>query len=533
MPTVPMRSPVPIASAPLPGVRVSAEAPESAFGPPRPADLSGVQQHIEQLYLQEQAKANQIAVMDADNRITSLRDSVLYGTPDNPGIINRKGKDALDVAPALDAWQKGKDEIMNSLSNDQQKLALNNRIDGYDHALHLEIQSHVAAERQRYDGEQTNGFVDKAVDDSARFALTNPDLSEQRLAEAKAAIAAYGARNGEAAEQIQQAQSKAVSNARMNALQLLLTTPEQQGGGDLRAAAYLAQHNGDFLPSQLVQAQRLTDAGSVRGESQRQADAIVAKATDMGAALQQVQQIADPQVRDATHQRVLQAYSDQAAVERQKRDQSYRTATQTIVNGGTVNDIPIADKLNLSPTEIDDLVTMSGKIRNPVVQTAPSYYQHWSNMASVSPTTQAAFLAHDFASDRASGKISEQDFHLFTGMQRALRSHDATIERSDVNRQGAAERRQYQKTETAALKAIAAYNKSKAARDQMAANPATANALQFLPPLTTPQIPQALADSAANDEHYMNYLKANGYNPVTMTPTPQVQRQQPKAPGLP
>jgi hypothetical protein len=531
MPVIPTRSPVPsVGTAPLPGVRLPTGAPREAFGGVAPPDFSGVQQEIAGIYQREKQKANQIAVNDADNQASSLRDQVLYGTDDNPGILMKRGKDAMaGLDDALTQWKKGVSDITDSLAGDDQKIAFYQRIDGYDHNLHEQIQAHVAAEHRRFDDETTDSYVANRVND-ASTSFANPQAVDDNIAKANAMWTDYARRSGKSAEWLQEQQQKTTSAARLSVVQQMLVANEAQGGGDLRASAYLAQHRAEFTARDLAEADRLTEAGSVEGESQRVVDGILKSSVSLSDAQQKIgAQVTDPKVRVAAERRARQAYADEAASDRDMRNAAFNRSSQLVMGGGTVDQIPLPDRVLLSPNEFDELDRTAQRIRNPVVVTPPSYFQHWMNNASLSPQTQQEFLDHDFGADRAAGKVSEADFHHFTGLQLQLRNSGVRGEQRDERAAAAQETRHQRSEETATIKALRAYDKSKAARASM---DTVAGLAKYLAPLTPPSIPQWMADSAANDPHYMDYLKFNGYNPVQASPKPQALPTQ-KVPGAP
>src|SRR5689334_11175294 len=111
-----------VAPAPLPGVRVRPTTP--ALGP----DFSDVLASGAELLQEEQRKADQVKVNEADNQATVLRDRILYGEPNNPqsGLLNKRGQNAFGGAEdAITQWNSGLGQITQNL-NDRQKLAFHN-----------------------------------------------------------------------------------------------------------------------------------------------------------------------------------------------------------------------------------------------------------------------------------------------------------------------------------------------------------------------------------------------------------------------
>ena len=527
MPVVPVRPPVQqVGTAPLPGVRQSPQAPPEAFGKPAGPDLSGLTSVIAQMQARETAHANQIAVNDADNQATALRDKVLYD-PQN-GVLTKHGKDAF-AAPdqALGDWKQGIAQIQDGLGNDEQKLAFQNRVDFYDHSLHLEIQSHIQKERDIYDKQTTDGYVENRVADATR-AFADEKLADANIEMAIAAKADYAKRRGAPLEWIKAESDQIRSGARLSILQQLLTAREADGGGDLRASRYLAVHRADFQGRDLEEADRLTDAGSVLGESQRNADSILKVATTLDDALKQAAEIAEPKVRLATERLARQHFADMAASDRDARNAAFTRSSIAIQKGATVDQLPITDRVLLSPDEYLQLDHVAQRIRNPVVETQPSYYTHWMNLAGISGQSQQEFLNHDFGKDRAAGKLSEQDFHHFTSLQLQLRHRDETADARD-ERAAASQMTRLRRSEESQV-----FKQGKAALEADRISARTDSLFKGAPKSPRPQVtvPRWMLDSAQTDPEYKDYLKLHGVN-VDSAAAPVVKPPPPKAPGAP
>jgi hypothetical protein len=104
---------------------------------------------------------------------------------------------------------------------------------------------------------------------------------------------------------------------------------------DLAAKQYYDAHKADVTGAATIAVERALEEGSTRGESQRQADTITAKAATLGDALTQVRAIADPKVRDATEERVRKFFSEKAENLRQQRDAGMQRATNLVEQSTT------------------------------------------------------------------------------------------------------------------------------------------------------------------------------------------------------
>ena len=92
MPTVPRYEEPRVSRQARPGVRISGDAPASAFMPVKPIDASAVTDVVGQIVEQEIQAADQIALTEAQAQLSALETSLLYG---KGGALNREGKNAF------------------------------------------------------------------------------------------------------------------------------------------------------------------------------------------------------------------------------------------------------------------------------------------------------------------------------------------------------------------------------------------------------------------------------------------------------
>src|SRR4051812_19740524 len=108
MPEAPRLTVPGVSPAPLPNARVTRTQP--SLGP----DLSGPMQALGNVVQDEIQKADQVRVNDADNQASTLRDRVLYGSPEDPssGLLNKKGHDAFSGRQqSIQDWEDGLKQI--------------------------------------------------------------------------------------------------------------------------------------------------------------------------------------------------------------------------------------------------------------------------------------------------------------------------------------------------------------------------------------------------------------------------------------
>src|ERR1019366_3730131 len=172
------------------GARVHVNAPIEAFGggrADRTFDVSGVERTMVGLYEEAHKNANEVAVNDADNQLTSLSTKLLYD-PDT-GALNQRGKNAFAVPEKVGAdWDKGVSDIASKLPDPMQKEAFAHRVVARWQAVNEAVHRHVSSERQQYEQQTTNDFIRTRQDD-ALLNYTDPQKVDQAVAEQQAVIA--------------------------------------------------------------------------------------------------------------------------------------------------------------------------------------------------------------------------------------------------------------------------------------------------------------------------------------------------------
>lgn len=95
----------------MPGVRVSVDAPDGAFGPPKPIDIRPVIEEANREFEREREKADQVALVSANSRMSAAETAFLYG---EGGVMRRSGKDSFGAQDELrKKWQETVSEIEN------------------------------------------------------------------------------------------------------------------------------------------------------------------------------------------------------------------------------------------------------------------------------------------------------------------------------------------------------------------------------------------------------------------------------------
>lgn len=268
MPRVPRRDSTLLSAQPMPDVRLSTGAPSSAFGGlPSAPDLSGVQRHVTAIVQEEQRRADQIAVLEADNALAEAETSLLYNPKD--GHLTRKGKNAFTSPEEIGAaWEQRTSEVEQSLTTERQQIAFRERAANRWQSIHSTVQRHVAGEIQQYDNETANSALANRLDAAIR-SNGEPHAVETAVVETTAIVADYGKRNGWSPEVLAEKQATAVSRIHAGVIEQMLSL-----GNDLDASAYFEDNKPAIAAAQLPAIEKALDQASTDGAGMRAADAI-------------------------------------------------------------------------------------------------------------------------------------------------------------------------------------------------------------------------------------------------------------------
>lgn len=400
-----------------PSARINVRVPNT--GSPISEGIDAFRKVIEE----EQRKADQLAVLEADRELIEIETTLLHD-PDN-GALNRRGKDAFDLPEAvLETYDERTREIDSKLTNNRQRMAFRRSATMRRLDVDRTIQRHVAGEIKAYDKTQTDSYLASEIDAGIAAAGDNERV-DMAIARTRAVIADHANRNGLPPEWIERQGGDVASKIRTGVVERMLAN-----GQDLAAREYLKEHRKEISGSDLARLEKAVQLGSVRGESQRQADEIITKHQDMKGALDAARKIKDPEVRDATENRIKDHFSTMSAAEENDRKRLYRTAASVLErNGGNLDAIPPGDWARLDPAQLHALETRSRQIREGVEPvTNWNRYYDLMNLASADGTRQK-FMQTDLMQYRH--ELSDAEFKGMVSMQSQLRQGKSVDEALD------------------------------------------------------------------------------------------------------
>lgn len=403
------RVPVPereVTTASLPGVRLGAQTSARTFG-------AGLGNAVATIAERELDKADQIAVLEADRRLVETETALLHDP--KTGALNRRGRDAFAAPEAvLGAFDAQVAAIEQGLRGDRQRLAFRRSATSRRLDVDRAVQRHVAGEIKTYDSAQTDAYLSNelnagiaAAGDAERIALAGDRL--------RAAVVDHAARNGLPPEWVQQKTGETHSKLHGGVIERLLASNQ-----DRAAVAYYGAHQDAIAGTERARLEKALEVGSTRGESQRQADAILAQHADRGAALTAAKGIADATVRDATETRLRQAFADREQARAERERNLFRSAATAVERSGDVTQVAPSVWAELEPAHRTALETRARQVREGV-EPVTDYQRYYDlmNLASADETRHK-FVQVDLMQYR--GELSNRHFEELARLQGTLRT---------------------------------------------------------------------------------------------------------------
>lgn len=138
----------------------------------------------------EREKANQTALVEADNKLAAAENAFLFG---DQGVLKLKGKNAMDAPRLVDEWlTKASGEIEKGLTNDDQRAAYQRLLSNRSQAIKLQVQRHTANEVQAHQAETLEAKITLGTNEAVRSMITDPKLGQARLVDVENAIDTVG-----------------------------------------------------------------------------------------------------------------------------------------------------------------------------------------------------------------------------------------------------------------------------------------------------------------------------------------------------
>lgn len=321
MPSVPQYGQPQVQEQALPNVRVGVDAPAEAFGggASRISDAAGgFAKQVHDIAVQEKQKADEVAVTEAYNQTLRKKNELVYDP--QKGAMTRRGKDAFGVAEEYGGeFDKFADGVAESLANPEQRAFYDKMRGRVRMDLDDTLGRHTFQEGQKFE-EATFESSISTLEEDAILNYQQPGKLAENVALQRAQIESFGAKRGMPADWIKTKANEVNAKTYASVINRMLAN-----GQDYDAKNFYTSVK-DTVPFGALtdDIEKSLRMGSIKGESQRQADAIMSKfGGDMPSAMAEAAKEKDPEIREALEERVSRLFNIKKIAKADKAEALY------------------------------------------------------------------------------------------------------------------------------------------------------------------------------------------------------------------
>lgn len=276
-------------------------------------------------------QGNQLAVLEADQKLSEIETRMLYDK--DTGAMNRKGKDSFGLPDEiLPEYQSQADSIMESLANDDQRAAFRKSVMSRKKDINNQLYRHMSREGMEFDDQLTKAYVANEYN-AALKNFHDPDRVDMAVERNRAAVTQWADRNGVPADLKKQRIQEQESQIYSGVIGKIV-----DGGDDLAAKEYFKKYKDKLTAADEQKISKLLEEGSLRGESQRRSDEMWQKSgEDLGQAMAKAEKINDPKLRDETMRRLRQKQNDKQAAITASQNQNFMDASEFVKGNPAVD----------------------------------------------------------------------------------------------------------------------------------------------------------------------------------------------------
>jgi hypothetical protein len=399
-----------------PNIRVTEKQDVEAFGGGQ--GLSRLTSAAVGLAENVKERADSLAVMEVEKEMNDFETQLMYsqgeddgqGGKKGVGLAFKKGKDAFETPKlAREEFNKKRDEILNRLSNPNQKAMFSQKALQREAQLNRQVSRHVANEIEKYEQDTFTSYM-KSEREKAVVNYQDPEAVAQSLYNQETKIKEFADRNGLPPETLKYQLESARSQTHSDVISRMIAN-----GDDLGAEAYFAKVKPDITGGNIEQVEKELEIGSLRGASQRSVDQFMRSGMSEAQAYSQAAKIESPKLREATEARIAKAYGQREAAENQRQQDIVEYAAK------------VFDKTGDYPPELTKAITslkpqykeMLDKYRerNPMRDDGVLYYK--LQQMAANPETRQKFANHDLLQEMPN--LSKDHFEKLRTYQKNIK----------------------------------------------------------------------------------------------------------------
>lgn len=415
MPRVPVIESPQIARGAVPTPFSSASVTPASQGASVGRGLRNLGSDVFRVHIAEKEKADRAAVASAEAKLAQIENTLLYDP--EQGALQRKKQDAFNATDqSLDAYDQAFTELSQTMGNDTQRAGFQKSYQSRRNGVQRQLQIHEGNERRGFYDEEDERLIKNEISAGVN-GWRDPARIEAANVRAFDAASRFAARNGMGEEWLENRAADINNRLHGGVIDHMLASNQ-----DLRAKKYFKDNRELITGETRAKIEAAIAEGSLRGESQRRTDNIMAKHTDRENALKAARRIRDPEIRDATVTRVNARFNERKTDKENRSRELLRNAVAVVeANGGDINTVPpsiIADP-DFTPTQRNSLRAIAQDIRDGIDPiTDENTYFDLLNMANT-PALRHEFLQKDM--NELGSKLSRQDRRSLVNLQNSIR----------------------------------------------------------------------------------------------------------------
>lgn len=377
--------------------------------------ISGVAKVTNDIFLAQKKQADDAKGQQVFADLTKFKNDLIY----NPqsGAMTKKGENALSVVGDYGKqFNDYSDQVSSGLQNDEQRAQFNHFKREVGNDLNTTLTKYTYGESQNLQSQIAETGVKTAQDD-AILNYHEPGKIEESIKLQSNLLTNTFKRAGLPKEVIDEKVQSAKSATYAGVIDRMLVN-----GQDMQAKAYYNEVKDQIKAKDAVSLEKSLEAGSMRGESQRQSDKIYENNDSLSDALDDARKISDPKLRDETVKRVKERFSDDEAATKQDDEMRFRSASQILEKSGSLDSIPPQILGNLPSSQKRALEVRFTQIRDGIEPEANGETKYNLQQMAVTPELRDKFL----------GTNLEEYRHLVTHSElSSLMQVQASMRKSD------------------------------------------------------------------------------------------------------
>lgn len=374
--------------------------------------ISEVGNRYEKIQEEEREKARQVIDGEAERHIRDYETEMLYGSE---GFTKKKGRSAGEsMAGFQEKYTKSMETYLNdNIKDEVSKARFIEKYKNSQSSVDRFMTQHSSRQMQVYDNEATEANM-QSMQNKAVVRYKEPEIIGQQLEAQNAELDKWAKRNGIPKKALEQRKLESVTKTHSQVISRILND-----GDDRLAKQYFDNVKDTMSGEAQSEYTRILEAGSKRGNAQRETDRIIALGLSSEESYAEARKMKDPEERDDTVRRLKNRNAEAKQIKRENEENTYESIISDIDQKGikSIDHIPVEQFESLPSKSRTAIKSYLGKkLKGEQMQTNyKAYYQ----LEQLAGANRDAFKNENLWNYR--NVLSDQDFKHFSSMQKGIR----------------------------------------------------------------------------------------------------------------